>query len=264
VTSCGAPYQHDVWSSDKLEPAGTYPTSHYPLAGAWSADGRVFAAGDDSAYGTDVSVFTTGATSPSWTRDFGSSSALLQAGGLALSTDGSRAWAVTRGAGGGLELRVLDRPMREATRLTLAADPPSLFVGERTQLGGWLSWGGGDVPGVQLTITRTATGGTTVTLPGMTTRENGTYSFVDSPTEPGTYTYTVSWAGDASGAGAVASKSVTVHPLGFSWSCRSTAGPPRCCARLSPPPVLGLDEPRRARRSAWCVRRRACRSPCLT
>ncbi len=71
MTSCGYPYRHTAYSSNKLETIGSYATGAYPLAGAWSADGRVFAAGDDASSTTDVSVFEAGATSPSWTRDFG-------------------------------------------------------------------------------------------------------------------------------------------------------------------------------------------------
>ena len=34
VTACGSPYQHEVWSADKLLPLGGYPSGPYPLAGA--------------------------------------------------------------------------------------------------------------------------------------------------------------------------------------------------------------------------------------
>ena len=214
VTSCGSPYEHTAYSAAKLVTLGTYKTAAYPLAGAWSANGRVFAGGDDSAYGTDVSVFRAGGATPDWVRDFGSTSALLQPRGLALSADGSRAWAVTRGASGGLDLRVLQVPGPSATTLTLASDPPSMFVGERTDIGGWLSWGGVGVAGVLLTVTRTATGAAPVTLPSVTTRADGTYTFADSPEAAGTYTYTVTWAGDSTRGGATATEAVTVHPLG--------------------------------------------------
>ncbi len=143
----------------------------------------------------------------------------MQPRGLALSADGSRAWAVTRGPNGGeLELRVLDRSTDEATSLTLASDPPSFFVGEGTHLGGWLSSRGGGVAGASLTVTRAATGALPVPLPDVTTRTDGTYVFADSPTEAGTYTYTytVSWAGDATRAGVTASTTVMVNPPGSS------------------------------------------------
>jgi len=216
VTSCGSPYQHTAYSAVKLEVLHTYETAPYPLAGAWSGNGRVFAAGDDSAYATDISVFDAGSAAPRWVRDFGSTAALLQPRGLALSADGSRAWAVTRGVTGGLDLRVLEAPSSSATALTLGADPPSLFVGEQTSIGGWLAWGGVGVAGAALTVTRTATGAAPVALPSVTTRADGTFVFADSLAEPGEHTYTVTWAGDGTRAGVTATEQVTVHPLGRS------------------------------------------------
>lgn len=214
VTACGSPYEHTAYSAAKLEVLTRYPTGAYPVAGAWSADGRVFAAGTDSTYGTDVSVHAAGDATASWVRDFGSSTTIVQPRGLALSADGSGAWAVTRNSAGGLDLRVLGAPSPSATSMTLGSDPPSFFVGESTDVGGWLSWGDVGIGGVPLTVTRAATGAAPVELPGVTTMANGGFTFRDSPAEAGDYTYTVTWAGDGTRAGATATESVTVHPLG--------------------------------------------------
>ena len=200
VTSCGNPYRHDVWSASTLETLPAYAADPYPLAGAFSADGHTFAGGVDASYSTDVRVYSADATTPSRTYDFGED-VLLQPRGLALSADGSRVWAVTRTNWGPAELRVLGgtptptpTPVRSPATLTLASDPPSFFVGEKTGLGGWLSSGGADIAGASLTVTRTATGAAPIALPGLTTRADGTYWFTDSPSEPGSYTYTVTWA----------------------------------------------------------------------
>ena len=46
VTACGGTYEHEVWSA-ALTPVGSYFSGPYPIAGAWSGDGSVFAAGLD-------------------------------------------------------------------------------------------------------------------------------------------------------------------------------------------------------------------------
>lgn len=215
VTSCGSPYSHDTWTSNKLEAGVSYPNGAYPLAGAWSADGRTFVAGTDSAYSTDVHVHAADTSTARWTADFGSSGGTVLPRGVAVSRDGGRVWAVTGGSSGPA-LRVLTAPISSATAMTLAADPPTFFLGSSTRVGGWLSWGGIGVGGVSLSVTRAATGAAAVALPPVTTSSNGTFSFSDTPTEAGSYTYTVTWAGDGTRNGTSASTTVEVQPSGTS------------------------------------------------
>jgi hypothetical protein len=96
--------------------------------------------------------------------------------------------------------------------MILAADPPAFAVGTSTKVGGWLSWGGVGVAGVELTVTRAATGAAAVALPLVTTRADGTFVFPDTPAEMGSYTYTVRWAGDSTRDGTQASTTVEVSP----------------------------------------------------
>ncbi len=202
------------WTSDKLQSGVSYPTGAYPVAGGWSADGQ-FVAGTDSAYSSDVHVHAAGSSTPTWKTDFGSSGGTVLPRGLAASKDGSRVWAVTSGSTGPA-LRVLESPTPSSTGMTLAADPPALFLGSSTKVGGWLSWGGVGVAGVELTVTRSATGATPVALPPVTTRADGTFVFSDTPAQVGSYTYTATWAGDSTRDGTSASTTVEVNPSGTS------------------------------------------------
>ena len=211
VTSCGSPYRHDVWSSNKLELQPAYAAAAYPLAGAWSGDGRTFAGGVDSAYGTDVRIYPAGSTTATRSYDFGSTSELLEPRGLALSADGSRAWAVTDvwNVPGSLALRVLGSTAAPSpTSLSLAADPPQVVVGAGTRIGGHLGSGGTTVGGAVLTVHRAATGAAPTLLPSVTTRADGTFWFDDTPPSAGSWTYTVSWSGDGTRAAASASTQV--------------------------------------------------------
>jgi hypothetical protein len=213
VTACGSPYQHNVYSADKLTLVGSYGSQNpYPDAGAWSADASTFAAGIDAAYSADVVMYPAGGTSPSRSVDFGSTSEWLLPRGLAVSKSGSRVWAVTRN-GTTLALRVLDPSLPAASAMTLTADPPTFTAGTTTSIGGRLTSGGVGVGGVQLTASRAATGSSPAPLPPVTTRTDGTFVFTDAPAT-GSYTYTVRWAGDGTRTGTSASTSVTVTAPG--------------------------------------------------
>lgn len=210
VTACGSPYRHDIWSADKLDPVGSYPSADYPSAGAWSADGSTFVAGTDSAYSTDVRIYTAGATTPRRAVDFASSGELLLPRGLAVSADGRRTWAVSGSSGGGVALRVLDDATRAST-LSVAADPPYLYEGESTAVGGRLTNGGVGVAGVQLSVSRTSPGASPAPLAPVTTRADGTFVLTDTPPGLGSHTYTVAWSGDSARDGTSGSTTVTVQ-----------------------------------------------------
>ncbi len=57
VTACGSPYEHSVFDTANLLPDGAFPSSHYPNAVAFSADGRYVAVGIDDYTSTDVRVY---------------------------------------------------------------------------------------------------------------------------------------------------------------------------------------------------------------
>lgn len=80
--------------------------------------------------------------------------------------------------------------------LTLTAEPGATVHVPFTMTGR-LTFPDGTAPGAQpLIVTRTAGDGTTETLPGVTTAEDGTYTITDTPPAGGQTTYTVLWDGD--------------------------------------------------------------------
>lgn len=210
VTACGSPYEHTIYSATKLAKMGTYPSGPYPLAGAWSADGETFVAGLDSSYEPDVYVYRSGLNAPARIVDFGSNT-LLQPRGLAVSADGLRVWAVTGDVySENLAVRVLDVPSPDSATLTLSASPSAMYPGTSTTVSGRLATvAGTPLAGQVLRVSRAVTGGSTVSLPDVTTGANGSFSLVDTPTTPGTYVYEVSRDADA----ARASVSVLVWPV---------------------------------------------------
>lgn len=143
VTACGYPYQHSVWSAPTLEPAGSYPGGAYPLAGAWSADGQIFVSGLDSAYEPDVLFNRVGEQTPVRWVDFGATTSILQARGLAASADGQRAWAVASSSQG-LALHVLDLPSADGATITASAKPDAMYSGESTTVSGRLATASGE------------------------------------------------------------------------------------------------------------------------
>ena len=248
VTACGSPYQHTIWSGTKLEPMGTYPSGAYPLAGAWSADGTTFVAGLDSAYEPDVYVYRQGLNAPARIVDFGSTSALLQPRGLAVSADGLRVWAVTGDVyGKGLAVRVLDVPSVSSATVTLSAGPDALYPGSSTTVSGRLATvAGAPLGGQALRVTRGATGAFPVRLPDVTTDADGRFSVVDTPPGPGTWVYEVSRDADA----ARASVPVLVWPVEGTLLLHALARDERRRAgvRHSPAVLLRSRQRRRARR----------------
>lgn|GEM_PF-1323028 len=214
VAAAGSPYEHDVYSIDKLASAGVYPSGTYPNAASWSGDGQVVAIGTSSMYDTDVRIYVAGSTTPQRTVDFGSD-AYLQTRGLAVSADGSQTWAVTGDVyGANLAVRALSLPAPATSSLTLTASPSAAYPGTTTSLAGQLTSAGTPLPGVTLAVSRTVggmNGATTTQLASVTTQADGTYSLSDTlPATSGTVTYRTSFAGDAVYAPAPASTGVTV------------------------------------------------------
>lgn len=216
VTACGSPYEHDVYSADKLASAGVYGSGPYPNAAAWSGDGSVVAVGTDSAYDIDVRLYAAGASSPLRTVDFGSGQ-YLQDRGLAVSADGATTWAVTGDVyGGSLAVRAITETAPATSALTLAADPTAGYPGNATTLGGQLTSAGVPVAGATMTVTRTVSGAV-ATLPAVTTASDGTYHFTDTlPSTSGAVTYTVAFGGDSAHGAVSSSTNVTV------WSTKPT------------------------------------------
>ncbi len=188
-----------------LVQVGLYPSGPQANAVAVGARDRVAAGVADNGVGAvDLYVYEAGASSPTWTYDFGGRANsqmddTLAQHGLAWGPDNSRVYAVTtlfdRSAP---LLRVLVPSTSSATALTLNyLDPP--FVGDPTglqvHLGGQLTALTGVAPGAQtLHLVRQDLLGEEQ-LPDVRTDAAGNYDFHDTLRGPGLTTYTVRFDG---------------------------------------------------------------------
>ena len=100
LTAAGSPYEIDAFALPGLTAAGVYPTDNYPNSVAVSPSGAMLAGGSMSYYDNDVFLFDTGDATPTMHWDFTGTSDLLYPRGLAFSADGTRLFAVSKGAAG--------------------------------------------------------------------------------------------------------------------------------------------------------------------
>ncbi|MFD9460559.1 Ig-like domain repeat protein [Streptomyces sp. NPDC060027] len=209
VTASGAPYEHQVLSTTDLKKVGSYPTDAYPNAVDIAADGTV-AAGIDGSYEPDVYIFKPGTTQPLRKYDFADTgSGTLVPDGLAWEPDGNHLFAVT-GSGSTYRLNTLNAPTKAATTVTLSA-PATVVPGKSLTVTGKVSGGDALPAGTSLTVTRTdAQSPSGKALAPVTTGEDGTFSFTDTPSVEGDAKYAVSYAGDASHAPGSATRTVAV------------------------------------------------------
>ncbi|MFE4700374.1 Ig-like domain repeat protein, partial [Streptomyces sp. NPDC056738] len=209
VTASGWPYRHQVLSTTDLKEVGSYPTDPYPNAVDIAADGTV-AAGIDGYNKPDVYVFRPGTTQPVRTYDFADTgTGTLVPDGLAWEPDGDHLFAVT-GNGSTYRLNTLNAPTKAATTVTVNAPTP-VVPGKPLTVTGKIT-GGDPLPaGTPLTITRTDKETPTgKTLPPVTTNDDGTFTFTDTPPVEGDAKYTVSYAGDTTHAPTSTTSTVTV------------------------------------------------------
>jgi len=103
---------------------------------------------------------------------------------------------------------------KHQSSLTLSG-PATGIAGKKLQFSGALETGGQAAPPNALfTVLRTVSnrnGTATIPLPTVAPASDGSFSFADTPTEGGQYTYTVQWAGDDAFLPAQASHDVTVR-----------------------------------------------------
>ncbi|MFG2946792.1 Ig-like domain repeat protein [Streptomyces adustus] len=219
VTASGAPYYQAVYKLTDLSKDGRYETNTYPNAVDIAPNGDV-AAGTFSWYDPDVHVFKQGTTLPLRQYEFGSSSGnsssdTLAARGLAWAPDGSKLFAVSVGSANNTDtyaLHVYDDPTKTPTTLTATA-PATAIRGKALTVKGTLVSKEDAAPlaGATVTLTRTDTASPDGQVLGTAAvAADGTYTFADTPQAEGTATYSVSYAGDDSHAGATAAASVTV------------------------------------------------------
>ncbi|WP_328669174.1 Ig-like domain repeat protein [Streptomyces sp. NBC_00328] len=209
VTASGWPYKHQVLSTTDLKEVGSYPTDAYPNAVDIAADGTV-AAGIDGMYEPDVYIFEPGTTEPVRKYEFtDTGSGTLVPDGLAWEPDGDHLFAVTEN-GSTYRLNTLNAPTRAVTTVTVSA-PSSVVPGKSLTVTGKIS-GGDPLPaGTSLTVTRTDTQSPSgKALAPVTTAEDGTFTFTDTPATEGDAKYTVSYAGDTGHAPASTTRTVAV------------------------------------------------------
>lgn len=200
VVASGYPYSHPVFKTADLTPDGSYASATYPNAVAVAGDGTV-AAGVDGWYNPDVFVYKPGATTSVREYDFpntGHTSGAdeLADSGLAWAPDASRLFAVSYNSDGVYTLRVLDGPTRATTAITVDA-PATAARAKKLTVKGKVSSKVALPAGTRLTVTRTDLDSPNgKTLPSVTTRADGTYSFTDTPPAGGKVKYKVAYAGD--------------------------------------------------------------------
>lgn len=227
ITASGSPYEHPRYHVADLANAGVYTTDAYPNAVTQSAAGYV-AAGISGAYEPDVYVFSAGGTLRRKYELDGccASNAIhyLLGGTLAFSADGARLYATSRtstytaGQPDRIWLHVLHDPTKAPSAITLTK-PASAKVRVAYTLTGSLTSTLAIPAGAVLKVQRASTYGT-VNLPSVTTGSGGSFSIPDKVGKRGTYTYTVSWAGDADHA--ATAKSIGLRVLGLTPSLTVT------------------------------------------
>ena len=216
TASADTPYQQ-VYKVSDLSADGEYPTTAFPNSVSISGDGSV--AAGTGAGSNEVSVFAPGGSTPLNTYNFGSNS--LATDGVALTPDGSELFAITSSGpyGDNLTLNIISGPEQAQSTLSLTG-PATAMHGQTITLSGTLGGPSSEVGGQALTVTRFSPSDPNgVTLPGVTTAADGSFSFTDtapktSGQDTSTVTYQVSYAGDAHLSAATASASVTVRNVG--------------------------------------------------
>lgn len=224
VTASGWPYKHQVLSTTDLKEVGSYPTATYPNAVDIAEDGTV-AAGIDGSYEPDVYVFKPGTTQPVRKYEFADTGTLVP-DGLAWEPDGNHLFAVT-GNGSTYRLNTLDAPAKTTTTVTLSA-PSSVVPGKPLTVTGKVSGGDALPAGTSLKVTRTDTQSPSgKVLAPVTTGEDGTFSFTDTPSVGGDVKYTVSYAGDGGHAPASATRTVSVSRSATTVTVSAPSSAPR-------------------------------------
>ncbi|MFD0316258.1 YncE family protein [Streptomyces flavalbus] len=207
-------YGLGAYSTADLGTLTGYPIDPYPNAVQVAPDGSV-AGGSDSSYDPDVHIHRPGDPVPVREYDFpntGNSSGgdLLVDGGLAWAPDSSRVFAVSANTYGTYTLRVLTDPTKELPTLKVSA-PSSAERAKPLTVTGKLTSRTRIPAGTSLRVVRKDLESPDgKTLPSVTTRSDGTFSFTDTPPAGGKVTYKVWYAGDATHASALGYDSVAV------------------------------------------------------
>ncbi|MFE9608094.1 Ig-like domain repeat protein [Streptomyces sp. NPDC006012] len=213
VVASGSPYYHQVFKTADLTEDGKYSSAAYPNAVAIAPNGTVAVGTDHNE--PDVYVFRPGSSQAIRTYAFpntGNTSGAdnLAAAGLAFSPDSSRLFAVTQNSNDVYSLREYDSPAKAATIITVNA-PTSAPRAKSLTVTGKVTSTIALPAGAKLAVTRTDLDSPKgKTLPSVTVKADGAFSFADTPPAGGKVTYRVAYAGDADHTAGAVSDSVNV------------------------------------------------------
>ncbi|MGY4965600.1 Ig-like domain repeat protein [Streptomyces sp. 900105245] len=208
--------EHHVWQTSDLTQLSGYTTEYHPSAVAIAADGTV-AAGTDTPYDPSLYIFRPGAKSTvreyTW-PDTDRISGYDELGGADLAWEpgagAGRLFAVTHNSDSVYTLRVLQGSTKATT--TVSVDAPATAIRtKKLTVKGKVTSKLAFPAGVKLTVTRTDLDSPKgKTLPSVTAKADGTFSFTDTPPAGGKVKYAVAFAGDADHAAGSGSDSVDV------------------------------------------------------
>lgn len=207
-----SPYAATAINTADLTRTGAYAVEEYDPNGAAIAPDGTVAVSTYSPYGTDISVFKPGMTTPyrTYTYDqYGSGGDTILSQGLAWAPDGSRLFAIASG-NSALHLRVLNDAARYSVKVSVSA-PAEATRAKKLSVTGKLTSGTSFPSGSKVTITRTDIDSPTgKSLGTKTVGASGAFSFTDTPPAGGNVTYTAQYAGDATHAPASGKDTVAV------------------------------------------------------
>jgi hypothetical protein len=230
IISCGASQQ--VYNTQTFAETGRYLSGSGPDAVAIAPDGTI-ALGTRSA--PNVTVYLPGAKAAKAPVNRFSQTGYqvgLAQSGLAWAADSATLFAVYQypvlknGGVSSHAFRVFayQDPARTASTITLTGTTKAIF-GHSVVLDGSLTLSVGTPPaGTKITISRTQAGSRVVLRWMKTINARGTFSLTDTPTSPGTYTYTASYAGNADFAPAAAARRVLITRLPTPLTVSVSAG----------------------------------------
>lgn len=220
VQASGAPYTHNAYTPVGLADAGSYTSTNYPNAVAWSADGSTVATGTDSPYDFDVRLHAAG-SSPA-TAEYELAPYRLLPRGLAVSGDGSIAFAVSGDVyGDNIGLHVLPGLIASTVEVVGTA---SVTVGHPVTLTGRLSFADGSPASGRSVEVRKSYADVDQLVGYASTDETGSFEIVDVPTVATTTSYTFSFAAAPPYASATGTTTVTVSKRSADLSISFTPG----------------------------------------
>jgi hypothetical protein len=208
VAACSYPgYVYTYSTTDLANPVTTGPTYKGPATGKPNAIAIGSTGTVAVGFGSTIDVYQSDGTLLNVVSLPGSEGSANA--GLAWSADGTQLFAVTDNSGA-YSLAVYDSPTVTGSTLTLRG-PSSAVVDTSLTLTGTLTLvNGGALPADgTLSITRSGPEGST-TPATVTVASDGSFTFADTPTATGSYTYTANYTGDTSTASSTATFQVTV------------------------------------------------------